>query len=847
MRLDTLRIKGVLAFDGDVCLDFKELPPGLIALVGPNGHGKSTIMESPIAATHRTYPSREKAIFEYAHGTDSFIESTFELEGRGLYRARLNLDRLHRKQEGTILQLGAGGPRILNDGKVSTYDAVVAELLPPLPDLLASVLAVQTKKGSFSAQERKERRVLFGSLLGLDHLEASAERARQAADRVMVAVLNLTAERDALARLISDDEETAIEQAAQRLQVDGGTAEARREELRRTINTVDAMLSSLSADALRHAAARERFDRLEAEQLAKTVERDNALGFIAHTQRELAEERNRRERALAAWLDRNAAEQHDESGYRGEIAAITSARDASLGAAESKIAANKDLLARADVIRASSANVGVLEDSVAKAKTTLDGLRRALDAHRSRERDLVAALAAIAVAQTELTQAEADVAKLSSVPFGEDCAPCRFMTDAAEAKARIPELQQVIGAKDRYTADLASVRQLLERDKTSVASWTERVTRLDAELAAEKVIAAELPHLTAAEERIKTRTQQIADAHARFAADTERAADRERERVARLQREAEQRKTEHVGELAALNTRAADTIARETQHVAALEAEIADAITRRDAAGVVGRETRDAARQAEECAAQIATYRRELEGVTARIATIHAQADELRRRAAAFDANRTTCARLDARLTELRTEAVEWKVLAGAFGRDGLQTLEIDNAGPAVSAFTNDLLRSCFGGRFSVELVTQVAKKGKDGTKEVFELTVYDNHRGGEARDISDLSGGQRVIVEEAFRSAIALLVNTRNQHPMRTAWRDESTAALYHEVLPDYIAMLRRTQEIGGFHQIFFATHSLDCARLADAQIFVANGGYTLLYPPYAPEPEPVAEYVPV
>jgi len=42
-----------------------------------------------------------------------------------------------------------------------------------------------------------------------------------------------------------------------------------------------------------------------------------------------------------------------------------------------------------------------------------------------------------------------------------------------------------------------------------------------------------------------------------------------------------------------------------------------------------------------------------------------------------------------------------------AFGRDGIQALEIDAAGPELSTLTNDLLTSCFGERFEIRFVTR--------------------------------------------------------------------------------------------------------------------------------------------
>jgi DNA repair protein SbcC/Rad50 len=192
-----------------------------------------------------------------------------------------------------------------------------------------------------------------------------------------------------------------------------------------------------------------------------------------------------------------------------------------------------------------------------------------------------------------------------------------------------------------------------------------------------------------------------------------------------------------------------------------------------------------------------------------------------------------------AHLTHLQTDLIEWTLLSKALGRDGLQTIETDEAGPAVSALTNDLLASCYGLRFTIELVTQEPKlsKGKDGAtmKDVFEVKVMDARDGGAVRDLGDLSGGERVIIEEALKSAIALLVNRRNVQPMRTCWRDETTGALNAENALRYMTMLRKVHEIGGFHQTIFISHNPDAYNLADAQVVFADGGVETRCPPYA------------
>jgi exonuclease SbcC len=187
-----------------------------------------------------------------------------------------------------------------------------------------------------------------------------------------------------------------------------------------------------------------------------------------------------------------------------------------------------------------------------------------------------------------------------------------------------------------------------------------------------------------------------------------------------------------------------------------------------------------------------------------------------------------------ARVAALEADLLDWQTLAKAFGRDGLPVLEIDAAGPTISAYTNDLLATCYGPRFTVDVVTQQAKADGKGLKETFTIAVLDNAAGAAVRDIADLSGGEQVIVAEALANAIAIYVNTRSPQPVRTCWRDETTGALDPENAARYLAMLRQVQTLGGFHHVLFITHNPDAAAQADAQIRLADGHVTIAQPPY-------------
>jgi DNA repair exonuclease SbcCD ATPase subunit len=197
-------------------------------------------------------------------------------------------------------------------------------------------------------------------------------------------------------------------------------------------------------------------------------------------------------------------------------------------------------------------------------------------------------------------------------------------------------------------------------------------------------------------------------------------------------------------------------------------------------------------------------------------------------------AKRTRLVDVRRRLAIVHAELVEWRDLKKALDKGGLPDLEIDAAGPTITATTNALLTSCYSTRFTVELVTQVEKADKSGMRDEFTVKVMDNEAGGDWRDIAQLSGGEKTVVQEALMCAIALYVNERAPMPIRTLWRDETGAALDPQNAIAYVHMLRKVLELGNFHHVFFISHNAAAAALADTQIQVGGGTATIVSPPF-------------
>ncbi len=179
---------------------------------------------------------------------------------------------------------------------------------------------------------------------------------------------------------------------------------------------------------------------------------------------------------------------------------------------------------------------------------------------------------------------------------------------------------------------------------------------------------------------------------------------------------------------------------------------------------------------------------------------------------------------LIAKIGPAEREIADWKFIARGLGREGVQALELDAAGPRVSELANELLADAYGPRFQLRFETQAAKADGKGVKETFDIVVVDNEAGREGNG-EDLSGGEKVIVGEALGLAVGLFHAQASGIELGTVVRDETAGALYPETRPRYVSMLRQFMKIGRIHQLLFVAHDYDIIDLADAVVRIDNG----------------------
>jgi exonuclease SbcC len=607
-------------------------------------------------------------------------------------------------------------------------------------------------------------------------------------------------------------------------------------ELDQQIDVLDGRLSMVSDQAAAFQAATLRLSTLRAEVVAREQELRVLMLHLSGNDKGLQDDladigvqcRTTREAIERRLADVAPALRRQLDAIAAEIAAV---RDD----LNERIANNGRLLSDADAIRAAAARVVAIDAEVAGARQRRDATTRDLTIARERIGVFDKQLAVLDAKAAELARAERDSAVIQTVPFGDACAPCPFLKSAVTARGTVDALRAELAERPAVEAGRGEVLMACDASTRTMMNLDAELFRLAQERTTAVARSANSGEIDAAEARIEEYRRQLAGLDGQQASRTGEAAHHANRQTLDLQ---EQLATVNTDE-SQRTTQARDRHIRRAQE---LTLQVTTATTTRDrlasdldTAESDLRATEADSQQAQTITADLADCRRRRDAALATVARAQTESAGLQRQRTDIAAKRVELSTLDGKCQRLDTELLEWQTLQKAFSRDGLPTLEIDAAGPTVSAYTNELLLACFGARFTVELVTQQAKADGKGLKESFEVKVYDNEHGGDPRDIADLSGGEQIIVSEALMNAIGLFVNTRSRTPIRTCWRDETTGPLDAENGVRYLQMLRKVHALGGFHHTFFISHNPDIAAMADAQIRVVDGQAAIVLAPYS------------
>jgi exonuclease SbcC len=771
MRFETIRAKGIGVLR-DVDVDLTSVPGKLVAVTGSNGAGKSSFLECLVGSLTRRCPTRGP-LGKFATSRDAFVETRF-VNGSS-WTIRHALDSV--SGSGESLVLDAAGAPAFDSAKRKAFDAWAAKHLPAPEVLLASTFAAQGDRGFLDMSDAERKQILL-RVLGVERLEALAEIARGHARDAKTDAARLRGRLQSLSGPELAEAEHELEQAEEAVRAaDAALVEAR---------AAEEAAKAYAGTLRRLEQARRELRDLEvrrANNASLLPEADRIRGAVART----SAIRETELPTVDARLAQLAAELAEIDGQRREALARCDAARQAIAEARARVTGADRLLAdeeritqaARDLPAARAALAATLEEEAA-AKAAVDELANSLiDGAGKRVTGLRSALQEIiepaeeppAIARRAIA---ADDAAAKAIETG----PSRLAAARAEL-ARGAELVQSqregLGTLERLAARAGEIEAARATRATAAEQLAAAERELEAHEATKVAIEPRRAELNRERGELQTKRQQLQAEIDVFSADVKKAPhlDAAAARIAEIDPQIAKLRAE-LAELEAI-----PAVDVETDHLAPAETRVAACRARRERAAL-------SLEQAKKVAAE--------------------------REAA------------EAELADVEAAVADWTLLADSLGREGLQLAEVDAACPELTALTNDLLHTCVGPRWTVTV--DAARASADGKKEIAGITVrvLDTKRDREA-DGETLSGGERVVVNEAISLALTMLACRQAGAERPTIIRDESGAALDTENTRAWIAMLRRAAEIVGADKVLYVSHSKEAQDLADARIVVEDG----------------------
>lgn len=805
MRFDILTARGIGPFRDEMRVDLSAIDGRLVAVVGENGAGKSTLLELLAGALYRDCPTRGP-LSGLATARDAFVEVSC-VNGKP-WRIRQTIDAVSGKGESSVLDT-TGAP-MLTSAKVREYDAWAAAHLPPAEILYASTFAVQGR-GGFLDLRPAERKAILLRVLGIERLEAMARDAgeRVRATRQALELVIARASEIGAGVLVSDAEAEIESHRLVAAHTDHRLAEARteveqaREQAARLADLRRAGVEAITARAalaVKLAEARGRLAGLElrAANNRSLLERCDELRAAARRVDVLRAEIARLQGELQVADERLRATNADDERLARELREVEVQRRAQL----QRMSRVNDVLRGRDAVRAAAAQ---LDELTARARHAL-GAERAAYSEIARLRD-----ARVAGAEDRIVGLRSGLTQIADRVSTVHASMLAATTLEVDDRA-VEAVAEHRAAWPRAESAWRDANDALNTANEALRAATERATRLPVIEAAERdhgALEVERAELETRAAALVAERDTISDRHRMVVAS--RATTFEALATSEHELAGVERIAKPAANLDAAEGRLAELepqIERAQDQVRSLSAEH-DAISAPEPLPPA-----PPVHELERLAGDADGNARRAHAVVAVAEQRLVAAQEAAARLAALDAERATTER----------DLADWTRVAADLGRDGLQAMEIDAAGPELSAMINDLLHECVSSRWTVTIDT--TRMSADGKRvlEGLEVRVLDTERGREA-PVETFSGGERVLIGEAVSLALAMLASRRAGLQGVTLVRDESGAALDPTNARSYVAMLRRAADLVGASRVLLVSHSPEVIDLCDARIVVANG----------------------
>ncbi len=790
-------------------------------LWGRNGSGKSSLLEAISWSLWKEARAQNDEDIVRLGAPDALVEFEFDI-GKGAGASRyLVIRKKSRGKSGTVdfFQVHPDGSRTALTGSIvaETQRAINEHVRMDYDTFISSAFIAQGRANEFTKKKPAARKEVFRKILGLEQWEAwskvALERRKSAetdakglADAIQSRIQEVEALPGMQAQLASvkeqcDElaEEVRVHEAAAQELRDAAAAYA---QLAKAVRDAGARGARAAADAERSRQSMTELEkRLSAAHATMGQAASTREGYEALQTARAEDERLTRLAQAAQSFEKviqqaEAAVQMERVRIESDLANATREVDR--------------LAERVALLPASEARCNALDDELAG----LDARESEVAALQS---EAEAAQSAEATAKAEMEHCKSEnralKAKQDELEGKAECPLCRTPLGPADAdhiRAEYSQLRKALG--ERYNAANAAALEAaatLSRLKLEAADVAATLKRERATLhKVRQEAGARLAEAMEAANHLPARQAAVTEMKALLADET--FATREREVLAKAR-----------AEFAAVEYDRAvhDGVRRRVQELAPFERQYTDLLVAEGAIEGIEqqitlvkadidrceREAAEAAKAEAEARVQLDAAEDvapRLQAANEVLAESRSRRDELMRESGRLETTVERLRKLQAQVEQehsqleaKKEEVAVYKDLESAFGRDGVQTMLIEQALPELEDEANRRLAQMTTGRIAVQLRTE--KKLQSGViADSLEIRVSDDAG---TRDYAMYSGGEAFRVDFALRIALARLLARRAGAELPTLIIDEGFGSQDAEGIDRLVEAINA---ISGVHQ---------------------------------------------
>lgn len=740
---------------------------GLCAVEGPNGSGKTSLMEAIVFSLYGECPSRPKLDMIVTHGksTASF-EMDFVSSGKKL-RARRDIKVTPKSssQKAIIVNPVTNKPEA-GPGPDDVFR--YSEQVIGNQDLVMSgIFSSQNESGNLIDLKPSERKALFAKLLGTEKFLFLSASSKKVADSVALSIEAKSTRKKALEEALGaeGEEKDKLVKLEESL-VKDRESQVSLASRRQSFSSAKAVLDVIST---KRGLKQQEIEGLKSNRV-KVIEsgREIKAQMAKFVDAEIDKARKKKAQMDEASKKRDglwAKAKEASEKYATECLSATQAR-AHVESLKATLAENYS-----KYVQDFKDKLAVMRQKASKAETE----------RRSKVTD---AESTLNLKQKDLEHAEKGASLLSGFPDVKECQSCPLAKNGMESRRSVPvlakEVSEMSSSVDALRKDfekflvlvkekLGSVEASLVKaedfspeDRKGVEKAADEASKLQEKADKSKPSDELKREILELDEFLKDKDQVHADFEK---------AEKGKEMLAKMEGQLEQLRTE---------------VRRVDEYIAAAEKDMPE----------------DNSSALADCVAQIEKLDSADRVLASRIEGILVEVGKSKQVLESFSSMKTELKSIQDEVGAEEKKGLDHVALAKAFGRDGIPQMVFEAAVPHFQALLNDLMQE-FDDRWAIRVVSQ--KETKSGTVQEHIDILVDDGMG--EREISGYSGGERKLLKNVVRVAFSIMQAQRSGKGLKVLVLDEATDAMDDGNAEAFIRVLHKLKVY--FNQVFIISHN--------------------------------------